>query len=115
MPNGLLAVRGRSSLFALLTIVILSGSGLRGQDVPLTLPQAVTLAVDRYPAVRSATAQVDAASASAALARDAYLPRADVLWQVNRSTRNNVSGLLLPQAVIPAISGAVTPESGDSI
>ena len=41
------------------------------------------------------------------LARTAYLPRVDALAQVNRATRNNVFGLLLPQGVIPAISGPV--------
>src|SRR5205823_4369445 len=35
------------------------------------------------------------------------LPRLDLLWQANRATRNNVFGLLLPQAVIPPISGPV--------
>ncbi|MBI3892443.1 MAG: TolC family protein, partial [Candidatus Wallbacteria bacterium] len=46
------------------------------------------------------------------LARTAYLPRADVLLQENRSTRNNLSSFLLPQGVIPNISGPVLP--GDS-
>src|SRR5262249_22758738 len=36
-----------------------------------------------------------------------YLPRTDLLWQENRATRNNVFGLLLPQSVIPPISGPV--------
>jgi outer membrane protein len=102
--------------FSVLAILAVSGSVIGAQDAPITLQQAVTQATDRYPSVRAAAAQVDAASASAALARDAYLPRADLLWQINRSTRNNISGLLLlPQGVIPNISGAVTPESGDSI
>lgn len=115
MPLRRLPIRRHSFVFALAGIISVSGTALRAQDAPLTLPQAVRQAVDRYPAVRAATAQVDAAAASAALARDAYLPRAHVLWRINRTTRNNTSGLLLPQAVIPAISGAVTPESGDSI
>ena len=82
---------------------------------PLTLQAAVAQAVARYPAVRAAAAQVTAASASAAVARDAYLPRADLLWQTNRSTRNNISSLLLPQPVIAGISGPVSPETADSI
>jgi outer membrane protein len=100
-----------------LVLAILAGSPpvVRAQESPLTLQQAVTQATDRYPSVRAAAAQVSAASANAALARDAYLPRADVLWQINRSTRNNVSGLLFPQGVISPISGPVTPESGAAI
>src|SRR5207244_6166816 len=103
---------GRLSILA---IFALSPTILRAQEAPLTLQQAVTQATDRYPSVRAAAAQVSAASANAALARDAYLPRADVLWQINRSTRNNVSGLLFPQGVISPISGPVTPESGAPI
>ncbi len=41
------------------------------------------------------------------LARTAYLPQIDALAQANRATRNNVFGLLLPQSVIPSISGPV--------
>jgi outer membrane protein len=81
----------------------------------LTLQQAVARAVERYPAVRAASAQVAAAAASTAIARDAYLPRADLLWQTNRATRNNISSLLLPQAIISGISGPVSPESSQSI
>ncbi len=74
---------------------------------PLTLEQAVTQAWERYPAMRVSVEQVSAAVAGIDLARAAYLPRADFLAQLNRSTWNNVSGLLLPQSVIPSISGPV--------
>jgi outer membrane protein len=105
----------RRSLLSFLAVVPLTVGVVRAQDAPITLQQAVTQATERYPAVRAAAAQVSTASANAALARDAYLPRADLLWQLNRSTRNNTSGLLFPQGVISSISGAVIPESGDSI
>ena len=98
-----------------LAIVAVSVSVVRAQEAPITLQQAVTQATDRYPSVRAAAAQVSAASANAALARDAYLPRADLLWQINRSTRNNISGLLFPQGVLSPISGPVSPESADAI
>src|SRR5207253_5904364 len=47
----------------------------------------------------------------------AYLPRLDAIWQVNRATTNNMFGLLLPQSVIPSISGPVlgTRSLGDSV
>jgi len=41
------------------------------------------------------------------VARTAYLPRVDAAAQVNRATRNNVFGLLLPQGTIPSMSGPV--------
>jgi outer membrane protein len=88
---------------------------LAAQETPLTLPQAVAQAIERYPSVRAGAAQVAAADANAAISRSAYLPRADAVWQINRSTRNNISGLLFPQPVISPISGPVSPESGASI
>jgi outer membrane protein TolC len=74
---------------------------------PLTLNQAIELALKNYPAIRAARAQAQSAEAGIELARTGYLPRADLLWQENRATRNNVFGLLLPQSTIPAISGPV--------
>lgn len=71
----------------------------------LTVEKAVELALANYPAIRAAQAQVSAAGAGIDLARTAYLPRTDLLWQANRATHNNVFGLLLPQAVIPSMSG----------
>jgi outer membrane protein TolC len=60
-----------------------------------------------YPSIRVSEEQLNAAAASIALARSAYLPRVDLLGQVNRATRNNLFGMLLPQGVIPSISGPV--------
>lgn len=74
---------------------------------PVTLEKAVETALANYPAIRAAQAQVSVAGAGIDLARTAYLPRTDLLWQSNRATRNNVFGLLLPQSVIPPISGPV--------
>jgi len=73
----------------------------------LTLAQAVERASKNYPSVHVSQEQIDAASASIRLARTAYLPRIDGVAQVNRATRNNIFGMLLPQNVIPAISGPV--------
>ena len=46
-----------------------------------------------------------------ALARLSFLPRADLLLQANRASHNNVYGLILPNTVIPAISGPVLDTS----
>src|SRR5436305_1714884 len=74
---------------------------------PLTIAQAVETAVTNYPSIRVSQEQINAAAAGIQLARTAYLPRVDGLAQANRATRNNVFGLLLPQNVIPSISGPV--------
>jgi outer membrane protein TolC len=54
---------------------------------------------------------VAAQESGVALAKTTYLPRVDSWLQINRATRNNVAGLLLPGTTIPAISGPVSDES----
>jgi outer membrane protein TolC len=73
----------------------------------LTPTQAVEAALKNYPSIRVSQEQIQAASAGITLARTAYLPRVDSLAQVNRATRNNIFGLMMPQSVIPSISGPV--------
>ena len=74
---------------------------------PLKLDAAVELALTNYPTIKTAQAQAAAANANIDLARTAYLPRLDLLYQENRATRNNVFGAVLPQSIIPSISGPV--------
>lgn len=73
----------------------------------LTLEEAVDFALKNYPAVRASLERVSAAQAGIGLAKTNYLPRADVVWQTNRATDNNITGLLLPQSIIAPISGPV--------
>lgn len=72
-----------------------------------TLNEAVQYALDHYPTVRAALEQINASTANVSVAKSAYLPRLDSLWQSNRGTANNVFGQVLPQSVIPAMSGPV--------
>ena len=78
-----------------------------------TLAGAMEFAEKNYPAVRAALERVNAARAGVSLARTNYLPRADMLWQTNRATDNNITGLLLPQSVVPPISGPVSASPSD--
>jgi outer membrane protein len=73
----------------------------------MSIGQAVEAALHNYPSIKVSQEQIAAAAAGITLARTAYLPRVDGLAQVNRATRNNVFGMLLPQSVIPSISGPV--------
>src|SRR5262249_8335070 len=83
---------------------------------PLTLTGAIETALRNYPAIRERRARAQAAEEGVGLARTAYLPRLDLLWQENRATTNNVFGLLLPQSIIPPISGPVLgTKSFDSV
>jgi outer membrane protein len=106
----------------IIAITVLSGTAVAQPQAPpppatgpLTLERAVREAVQRYPVVQEQRARTRAAAEGIAVARTAYLPRVDVLWQENRATHNNVFGLLLPQAVIPPLSGPVLPRSSDSV
>lgn len=109
----ILAVRCFNAI-AMLTLLapvcgaqVLTGSPerLTSSPEPLTIGQAVEQARKQYPAIRAALEQAKSAAAGVDVARTAYLPRLDVLGQVNRATRNNVFGLLLPQSTLPTISG----------
>lgn len=89
-----------------------SVSRLQAQTAPepLTLKAAVDAALVNYPSIQVSQEQMNAAAAGIDLARTAYLPRIDTLAQVNRASRNNVFGQLLPQlpgSVIPSLSGPV--------
>ena len=108
MPQ--LGLPGRNHiLLALATAVFMSLSATAQQNVPggLTITQAVENALRNYPSITVSQEQINAAAAGIDQARTAYLPRVDSIAQVNRATRNNVFGLLLPQGVIPSISGPV--------
>lgn len=84
---------------------------LAAEPAPLTLREAVERALKSYPAMQVSLEQLKAAAAAINLSRTSYLPRVDLLGQWNRATRNNVFGLLLPQTVIPAISGPPRAEN----
>lgn len=79
----------------------------------VTMEEALQYALDHYPTVRAALA---ASTANVNVAKSTYLPRFDSVWQTNRATANNIFGQLLPQSVLPPISGPVLPSaSGESV
>jgi outer membrane protein len=84
---------------------------------PITLNDAVQLALKNYPAIKESRARAQAAEEGVGVARTAYLPRLDMIWQENRATTNNVFGLLFPQSTIFSMTGPVlgTRSLGDSV
>src|SRR6187431_481824 len=105
-----------ASVVALTTTTRAQGGGAQSAPTTLTLEQALQYALDHYPTVRAALEQVNASTANVSVAKAAYLPRFDSVWQTNRATANNIFGQLLPQSVLPSISGPVLPSaSGDSV
>jgi outer membrane protein len=114
----------RFQLNAIAALCVVAGSTCvdaqtnNAQNAPqvLTLEEALQYALDHYPTVRVALEQVNASTANVSVAQAAHLPRLDALWQTNRATANNVFGQLLPQSVIPALSGPVlSSASNDSV
>ena len=84
---------------ALVGCLILSRTEAAAQSPvsgPLTLNDAIQLALKNYPAIKESRARAQAAEESVGVARTAYLPRLDMMWQENRGTTNNVFGLLFP-------------------
>jgi outer membrane protein TolC len=71
------------------------------------MQRAVESALQNYPSITVSQEQINAAAAAIDVARTAYIPRIDTIAQVNRATRNNVFGILLPQGVLPSMSGPV--------
>jgi outer membrane protein TolC len=61
--------------------------------------------------VQVSEAQVAAAAQGIHLARTAYLPKTDFYGQLNRGSRNNIFGMLLPNTVVWPISGPPRPEN----
>lgn len=80
----------------------------------LGLGEALDYARTHYPTVRAALAQKTAADRDVDVARAAYLPQVNLLYQINRATLNNITGALLPQSVIPSMSGPVLAQSSQS-
>src|SRR5262245_22856354 len=103
-------------LASLPVITVPQSTSQSGPPQRLTLEQAIQYATDHYPTVRVALEQVNASAAGVDVARAAYLPRFDSLWQSNRGTANNIFGQLLPQSVIPSLTGpALSSTSADSV
>jgi outer membrane protein TolC len=80
----------------------------------LSLAEALDYAQSHYPSVRAALEEKVATGHDVDVARAAYLPQVSLLWQINRATENNFTGLLLPQPVLPALSGPALPPNSQS-
>ena len=99
----------RYSTVLIIALALISVCSSSAQELPavLTLANAVDTASRQYPSTLEAAARSVAAEERVNEVKASKTPRIDGLWQWNRASRNNVFGLLLPQSVIPAISGPV--------
>lgn len=101
-------------LFVLVSSSQVLQAQVMGQKTEVfTLGQSINYAVQHYPSVRAALERIQAAQGQIDLARTNYLPSTNLLWQSNRASANNIFGLLLPQSVVPPISGPVLPTTSN--
>ena len=94
-------------LAATASAVMLAQSATPTATSELTIAQVVQDAQQNYPAIHVSEQELNGAAANIRLARTSYLPRLDGIFEVNRATRNNVFGTLLPQSILPSMSGPV--------
>jgi outer membrane protein len=97
-------------LMARASALVVAQSSVTAAPAPtpdLTIIQVVQDAQQNYPSIHVSEQEVNAAVANIRLARTSYLPRLDGIVEVNRATRNNVFGTLLPQSILPSMSGPV--------
>src|ERR1700760_3474292 len=95
----------RRCITAVLILLLLGA--MAGWAQTLSIVTAVEDAERDYPLIHVTEAELNASIANIRLSRTAYLPRVDGLAQLNRATRNNVFGALLPQNTDPSMSGPV--------
>jgi outer membrane protein TolC len=79
-----------------------------------TIATAIQEAGTKYPAIRAAEAQQEAAKGAIGVAQAAYLPRADMLWQLNRATTNKANLNPLGQSVVPIPTPPARETTGHS-
>jgi outer membrane protein len=87
-----------------------SSSGPRA----LRLEDAVSYAVQHYPAVRASLEELRAARAGVSLARSQYLPALSGVYQDSRATQNQVPGIWLGTPITPTVEGPTNAASGQS-
>ena len=103
-----------------LVLILVLGRGLPAQvggppTHALTLEDALSYALEHYPAVRASLEQGAAARAGILLARSQYLPSLSGVYQDGRATQNQVAGIWLPTPITPTVEGPVgTASSGQS-
>lgn len=97
-------------LASTLSLAQTSGPGSKA----LTLEDAVSYALEHYPAVRASLEEVRAAHAGVSLARAQYLPTLSGVYQDSRATQNQVPGIWVGTPITPTVEGPVGGSSGQS-
>jgi outer membrane protein len=105
--------RSHSSLILLMPAFSAAQTTTSGPKA-LTFEDAVSYALQRYPAVRASLEEVRASHAGVSLARAQYLPTLSGVYQGSRATQNQVPGIWLGTPITPTVEGPVAGSSGQS-
>ena len=81
---------------------------------PFTIAGAIKRAGAVYPAVRAAAEREEAAKGAIGVAQAAYLPHADLLWQLDRATTNKSNITPLGQSIVPIPTSPARATTGHS-
>lgn len=95
----------------LVTVFLGYSAQLKAQDtLYLSLKDALKIAATNYPQLKAARYEQEAAKTNIKIQRQSLIPQVDAAYQANIATHNNISGMVLPQYILP-ISG---PPSTDN-
>ncbi len=99
-------MRARCTLSALLTLTFLpTAAGADEAAHRLTLKEAAAHAVEKHPAIATASTKQAAAESKVGVAKSGATPMVSVVGQINRSTGSVVPGATFGMVGIPGISG----------
>lgn len=94
------------ALFLFLTMSgLLAAQENNSSPRALTLEDAVSYALQHYPAVRASLEELRAAHAGVSVAQAQYLPALSGVYQDSRATQNQVPGIWLGTPVTPTVEG----------
>jgi outer membrane protein len=99
-------MRARRTLSALLTTVLLPTAAHANETAHrLTLKEAAAHAVEKHPAVATASSKEAAATSKVGVAKSEATPKVSVVGQINRSTGSVVPGATFGMVGIPGVQG----------
>jgi outer membrane protein len=101
-------------LLALLVPGLSSAQANNSGPKAVTLEDAVSYALQHYPAVRASLEDLRAARAGVSLARALYLPALSGVYQDSRATQNQVPGIWLGTPITPTVEGPTGGSSSQS-
>lgn len=93
------------NIFCFCVITLSVQTNAQSLTKPLSLSNAVSLALGRYPSIKAGRADVDAANAVLRETQHAWLPSVKLNEQVDAGTDNSLNSAYFPMGIVPSASG----------